>query len=191
MTDGTDDELMARAGRGDRAAFGALVARHAARAASIAMRVSGNRSDAEEIVQEAFLRAWQKAPEWQARTDRADGAALSTWLYRVVVNLCLDRRRRPAWDGIDAAGEVADPAPSAFAAVARDQAARRVAAAVAALPDRQRAALTLCHYENLSNAEAAAILEVSVGAVESLLVRARRELRARLDDLVEYEPTGA
>lgn len=191
MSDGTDDQLMARAARGDRAAFAALVARHAARAASIAVRVSGNRSDAEEIVQEAFLRAWQKAPDWQAQADHANGAAVSTWLYRVVVNLCLDRRRRPAWDGIEAAGDIADPAPGAFAAVAHGEAARRVAAAVAALPERQRAALTLCHYENLSNAEAAAILDLSVGAVESLLVRARRTLRAKLDDLVLPETFGA
>lgn len=187
MTAGSDDELMRRAGHGDRVAFAALVARHSPRVATIATRISGNRSDAEEIVQETFLRAWRKAPGW--RENAADGGAamVSTWLYRVAVNLCLDRRRRPAWVPIEDAGEIADGAPTGYEALARDETARRVGAAVAALPDRQRAALTLCHYEGMSNAEAASVLGVSIGAIESLLVRARKDLRTRLAAVVGEE----
>jgi RNA polymerase sigma-70 factor (ECF subfamily) len=183
MQDASDDELMRRAGAGDRAAFAGLVERHFARAAGLAARIARNRSDAEEIVQEAFLRAWVKAPAWRTLDERADGARFATWLYRVVVNLSIDRARRPATTAIDEAAEVADPAPSADQTVARAETSRRVSDAIARLPERQRAALALCHYEGMSNIDAAAALDISVGALESLLVRARRALRAELADL--------
>src|ERR1700751_3527140 len=103
IQDESDDALMRRAGSGDKAAFAVLVRRHLARATAVAQRIVANRSDAEEIVQETFLRCWQKAPEWLPANDRADPAwgdaggraQIGTWLYRVLVNLCLDRRRRP------------------------------------------------------------------------------------------------
>src|SRR5690606_16568028 len=112
---------------------------------------TGNRGDAEEIVQEAFLRAWLKAPTWLGREDREGGAAFSTWLGRVVVNLCLDRKRRAVPLPIEAAAHVPDTAPDGFAAAAGGETAARVAAAIAALPERQRAAISLCHYEGVSN----------------------------------------
>ena len=177
-----DDELLRLTGAGDTAAFTRLVARLAPRAGSVATRLTGNRSDAEEIVQEAFTRLWLKAPEWQP-----GGAMASTWLHRVVVNLALDRRRRPGTAPLEAAGEVVDPAPRGDALLLAEERRARVAAAVAALPDRQRAALVLCHFEELSNVEAAETLEISVGALESLLVRARRTLR---DALAELAPAG-
>ena len=187
MRDDSDDELMVRSGNGDKAAFGQLVERHLSRAGAIASRVAGNRSDAEEIVQEAFLRAWLKAPGWQPQDRRDGGAQFTTWFYRVLVNLCLDRKRRAPFAPIEAADEVADPRPGGYDTTLQSETGSRVAAAVAALPGRQRAALTLCHYEGLSNIEAAAILEVSVGALESLLVRARRTLRDTLADLAPQE----
>ena len=185
MRDADDDALMRLAGAGDRAAFSRLVQRHLMRASRLALRMAGNRADAEEIVQEAFLRAWLKAPEWLARDFVGDaaGATFFTWLARVIVNFCLDRRRRKPPSPIEAASEVVDPAPSAYDAVASRETAARVAAAVAALPDRQRAALVMCHYEEMSNADAATALGLSVGAVESLLVRARRTLRESLAEL--------
>lgn len=173
-----DDELMARAGAGDAAAFTRIVARHGRRAGGLAARFMGTRAEAEEIVQEAFTRLWIKARSWQP-----GGAQVSTWLHRVVVNLCLDRKRRPRTDPIDAANDIADPAPRGDERVLAEERSRRVHGAVAALPDRQRAALLLCHFEEMSNVEAAAVLEISVGALESLLVRARRSLRTALVDL--------
>jgi RNA polymerase sigma-70 factor, ECF subfamily len=188
MRDTSDDELMRAAGAGDRAAFGRIVARHLSRMTAIAFRITGSRGDAEEIVQEAFLRAWLKSPTWLDRAQRAGGAAFTTWLGRVVVNLCLDRKRRAAPLPIEAAADVADPSPDAFTATAGAEIAARVAAAVGTLPERQRAAIVLCHYEGVSNIEAAEMLDVSVGALESLLVRARKTLRAALTDLA---PEGA
>jgi RNA polymerase sigma-70 factor (ECF subfamily) len=183
MLEPSDDELMRAAGAGDRAAFGTLVARHMQRMSGLAGRITGNRGDAEEIVQEAFLRAWLKAPTWLGREDRAGGAAFGTWLGRVVVNLCLDRKRKAVPLPIEAAADIADPTPDGFAAAAGGEVAARVAQAMATLPDRQRTAIALCHYEGLSNIEAAAMLDVTVGALESLLVRARKALRAALVDL--------
>jgi len=184
MRDGSDDELMRRAGRGDNAAFAALVARHIPRATALATRISGSRSDAEEIVQEAFLRTWMKAPDWESQTSIAGGARFTTWFTRVLVNLCIDRRRRPQPAPLEAAAEVASTAPEGLEVVARNETSARVLAALAELPERQRAALTLCHWDGRSNIEAAEILEISVGALESLLVRARRTLRIVLADLV-------
>jgi len=188
MQDESDDALMRRAGSGDKAAFAVLVRRHLARATAVAQRIVANRSDAEEIVQETFLRCWQKAPEWLPANDRDAGdaagrAQIGTWLYRVLVNLCLDRRRRPRPVEIEAAAEVADDRANGFDVRAASETSRRVAAAMAALPDRQRAALALCYFEGLGNIEAAAALEISVGALESLLVRGRRALKESLADL--------
>lgn len=187
MRDGSDDELMRRAGSGDRQAFQGLVDRHMPRAVALATRVAGNRTDAEEIVQEAFLRTWLKAPDWRDETVPG-GARFTTWFTRILINLCIDRRRRPALAPIEAAGEIASGDADGFQSVARAETGARVAAAVAALPDRQRAALTLCHWDGMSNIEAAEILGLTVGALESLLVRARRTLRAALADLA---PDGA
>lgn len=184
MRDADDDALMRLAGAGDRAAFGRLVQRHLTRASRLAVRMVGNIADAEEIVQEAFLRAWLKAPDWRPRAESPDaGATFFTWLARVIVNFCLDRRRRKQPVPLEAANDVADPTPSAADVLAARETAARVATAVAALPERQRAALVMCHYEEMSNGEAATALGLSVGAVESLLVRARRTLRDALAGL--------
>jgi len=204
MQEDSDDALMRRAGSGDKAAFALLVRRHLARATALAQRITGNRSDAEEIVQEAFLRCWQKAPEWRPANDRIandraandpaegsrGGAQFSTWLYRVLVNLCLDRRRRPQPVEIEAAGDVPDSGADGFEETARGETSRRVQAAMAQLPERQRAALALCYFEGLGNIEAAAALEISIGALESLLVRARRAMRGALTDLASEGGVG-
>jgi len=182
MRDGSDDELMRRAGRGDRTAYTRLVERHLPRAVALATRVAGSRGDAEEIVQEAFLRTWLKAPQWREESAPG-GARFTTWFTRVVVNLCIDRRRKPVMASLDLAAELPSAEASGFETVAQDETRSRVLSALATLPERQRAALTLCHWDGMSNIEAADVLGISVGALESLLVRARRTLRDTLADL--------
>ena len=176
----SDEELMARIGDGDHAAYSVLVDRHLGRCVGFAHRMLGNRHDAEEIAQEAFLRVWKHAPIW-----RAEGAKFTTWLYRVVVNLGIDRKRRPVQAPLEAAGDPVDPVADVAGAAERVDQSQHVAAAMAALPESQRTALVLCYYEELSNAEAAMVMGTSVKAVESLLVRARRTLRARVAPLIE------
>jgi RNA polymerase sigma-70 factor (ECF subfamily) len=192
MQDETDDALMARAGRGDKAAFAVLVRRHVARATAIAQRILGNKSDAEEVVQEAFLRCWQKAPDWQPADTHGSGerAQFATWHYRVLTNLCLDRKRRPQPVELEAAGEIPDSGDDGFSRTERGEQGRRVAEAMAKLPERQRAALALCYYEDMGNIEAAKALDISVGALESLLVRGRRALRDSLGDLANEGAAG-
>ena len=170
-----DHDLMARAAQGDERAFRELARRHAAGALRLARRNLGREALAEEIVQDAFLRVWINAPRW--RPD----AAFRTWLYRVVVNLCLNARRRVGNLPLDAADHVADPGPAPDAQLEARERDRRIAAAVDALPVRQRAAIVLTYQEGLSNADVAAVLDTSVSGVETLLVRARRALRAALD----------
>jgi len=172
-----DDELMAHVALGNKDAFAILMERHIDRSLAIAQRIVHNRSDAEDIVQEAFLKVWTWASHW-----RSGEAKLSTWLYRVTVNLCLDLKRRPTMETLAAAGEIPDPAANAQTLVERQQTDSAVVAAIAALPERQQAAFALCYSGNLTNIEAAETLAISVGALEALLVRARRSLRERLKD---------
>ncbi len=179
-TDLSDDELMRRAGNGDRSAFGALVERHLPRVCAIAARMLASAAEADDIGQEAFLRCWQKAPGWESLDGGSGAARFTTWLHRVVINLCIDRRRRAAPLTLDAAPDLPDGAPDALDGLESKESAERVRSAIGELPARQRAALVLCYYEGLSNGEAAAVLEMSVSAVESLLVRARRNLRKSL-----------
>ncbi|HUI16761.1 MAG TPA: RNA polymerase sigma factor [Alphaproteobacteria bacterium] len=183
MDQDSDEDLIARTALGDRAAFQTLVVRHTQRSLRLAQRISGNASDAEELVQEAFLRLWTKADTWQSGRGR-----FSTWFFRILVNLCLDRKRRPDMLSLESAGEPADPKRGAVEKIYQDELSRTIAVAVRELPERQRAALALCYYEEMSNFEAADALSVSVSALEALLVRARRTLRTKLAALGALGP---
>ena len=131
-------------------------------------------ADAEDVTQEAMLRLWRIAPAWE------DRAAVGTWLYRVASNLCIDRMRKRRPISGEPLPEVPDEAPGVLRRLeARDRAAA-LDAALAALPERQRAAIVLRHFEDRSNPEIAAVLDLSVEAVESLLARGRRALAAAL-----------
>src|SRR3982751_3668514 len=107
MDEPSDHDLMARTAQGDGWAFRILAQRHARRALGLARRMLGNEALAEEIVQDALLRVWINAPRWRPE------AAFRTWLYRVVVNLCLNAKRRAAYLPLEAAPDVADAAPGA------------------------------------------------------------------------------
>lgn len=171
-----DDRLLLRVGGGDGSAFAKLRERHLARIFSLALRVTGSRADAEDAAQEAFTRAWRKAESWQP-----GAAKFSTWLYRVTMNLCIDARRRPRNEQLDPDLPLADPGPGAEAQMMAAEQEAQVRAAMAQLPERQREAMALCYTLGLSNAAAAEAMEISVKAYESLLVRAKKDIRARLE----------
>ncbi len=171
----SDDVLVARAAAGDAAAYRELAERHLGRIFAFAYRLLGNHADAEDVAQEVLLRLWTHAAQW-----KPGGARMTTWLHRVALNLCLDRRARRREGPLDASADPADPRPPVTQLLHDRDVARHVNEALAALPDRQRAAIALCHYQELGNAEAAEIMEISVDALESLLARGRRALRARL-----------
>ena len=140
-----------------------------------AARLLSDRAEAEDVAQEAMLRLWRIAPGWQPGR-----AQVSTWLYRVVANLCTDRLRKRRTVGLDAAPEIADGAPSTETRLALNARMQALNGALAELPDRQRQAVVLRHLEGLTNPEIAAIMDISTEAVESLTARGKRALTAML-----------
>jgi RNA polymerase sigma-70 factor (ECF subfamily) len=175
-----DAELVAGVGRQEPAAVRTLVARKLPRLLALATRMLGDRMEAEDVAQEAFMRIWKQAPRWREGEARFD-----TWLHRVALNLCYDRLRAHREEPADELPDAADPAATPDAQLEAQSREARVRAALAALPARQREALVLNYYQELSNIEAAALMGITVDALESLLARARRNLRAQLagDDL--------
>lgn len=147
----------------------------------LAYGIVRNRSEAEDIVQETFIRIWTRAGGW----DPSRGTRFPAWVSRVAANLAIDRRRRTRTEPLEAAADAASPGPDAEACSAAGEIQARIAAALDRLPRRQRAAFVLCQFEDLSDAEAAASLGIGLKALEQLLFRARRRLRAELADLLE------
>lgn len=179
--DESDDQLVARVARGDGVAFARLVGRHRVRLLAMAARIVSSRAIAEEVVQETFTRAWIHAPRWRPQTDGR--ANFGAWLTRVATNLAIDQTRRARSVPLDAIADPVDGAMSADARLVSDEDRKRLEAAVAALPPRQRAAIALAYDEGYSNAKGAEAMSISVGAFELLLVRARRALRiAMMED---------
>lgn len=175
--DDPDAELLARVATSEPQAVREMVARKLARLLALAERMLGQRGEAEEVAQETFVRAWKQAPHWQPGRARFD-----TWLHRVALNLCYDRlRARGNEEPYDELHDsLADPALAPEASLESKQLGQSISAALAALPTRQREALVLQYYQELSNSEAAELMDISIEALESLLSRARRNLRAQL-----------
>jgi len=173
-----DAGLMRRVAAGDGAATRLVVSRHLAQVLALARRMLNDAAEAEDVAQEAMLRLWQMAPRWR------EDAPVGAWLYRVAYNLSIDRirRRRPTVD-VETMIDLADPAPTAAERLDARERKAAVERAIAGLPERQRTAITLVHTLEMGNIEAAAAMEVSVEALESLLSRGRRALRAALMDL--------
>jgi RNA polymerase sigma factor (sigma-70 family) len=172
-----DDDLVLRAGRGEADAVRGLISTKLPRVLALARRMLGDPTEAEDVAQETFVRAWKAAKTWRPGRARFD-----TWLHRVAMNLCYDRlRRRGRLQGDPP--DLADEGPGPDRDLHARDVGRRVDAALAILPVRQREAIVLAHYQELPAAEAAAIMGVSIEALESLLARARRSLRLALADL--------
>ena len=199
-----DEELMAAVAEGDRRAYEALVRAHLPAVTRYALRLLGNARDIEDIAQETFLRLWTNASKW----DPAK-AKLSTWLHRIAHNLCIDLLRKqqrlllscnfdeefdsesdasgsqdsaPANSSLRGAlAELAKLEPSSQQAIEEGAALGALNAAMANLSESQRSALLLCHFQGFSNKEAATIAGLSVRALESLMARAKRNLRLQLE----------
>lgn len=169
-----DADLLALSAKGNKAAFTALVERLHPFVYRVVWRMTRGHADTDDIAQEAFVRLWKHASELR------DVSATKAWLMRVASNLAMDRHRSNAKGSVDEAGEIADARPLADTAAMASWAQKRIDAALHALPERQRLALALTHFEQLPNAVAADSMGITVEALESLLARARRALKEQL-----------
>lgn len=175
--DTNDEDLMALISDGDHQAFSILVQRHTERFYRLAFRMCGRKEDAEDIVQESFVKLWNKREQW----DPSRGAKFTTWFYRVVSNGSLDYLRKKKPVSSDVFVDLAeDETPRQDKRMENMQEEEMIEAAIQDLPERQRMALNLCFYEGISNKEAADIMGVGVKALESLLMRAKKSLKDRL-----------
>ena len=170
---------MRQVSRGDRDAFAALVEIHAPALERFATRMLVERQRAEEVLQETLMKAWQEA----ARYD-PEKARLSTWLHQIAHNLCIDilRRQRREQPLAENAETIIDSDESPESLVQTQETQRQLTSAIGALSQRHRTALILTYYQSLPNRDVAQIMGISVRALESLLVRARRELKTILEE---------
>ena len=175
----SDESLVERVKEHDHQAFSLLVERHHMMFYKAAYRMVLNVEEAEDVVQESFLKLWQKPSIWKA----GKGAKFTSWFYKIVINVAIDKRRKSgssyAVDNVDVyqAGD-----SDQEASLAEKQQQRQLENAMKALPDRQLAALILCFYEGVSNKEAAAILGVGLKALESLIMRAKAGIKEQLQE---------
>ncbi len=173
LSEVSDDALLLLFAQGDSDASRVLTARLLPRVYHQARRMLGDQSEAEDVAQDAMMRLWRMAPDWEQ-----GGAKVTTWLYRVTANLCTDRLRKRRSTGLDDVEEPADPAPGAEQRLQTRARADALQQALDSLPERQRQAVVLRHIEGLSNPEIAEIMEISTEAVESLTARGKRALAA-------------
>lgn len=170
-TEGSDAALLAAYARGENSAARKLADRLLPRIMGQAVRMLQDRAEAEDVAQEAMLRLWKTAPDW----DPSRGQ-VSTWVYRVVANLCTDRLRRRRGVGLDEIAEPTDPSPSVMATLQDTSRTDALSWALAQLPERQAQAVALRHLEGLSNPEIAEIMDIGPRAVESLTARGKKAL---------------
>ena len=167
-----DEALLVAFANGDGQAAQSLTVRLLPRVLAQATRILANQSEAEDVAQDAMMRLWKIAPDW-----RQGEAQVSTWLYRVVANLCTDRlRKRRGSVPLDQVAEPLDHSPSVAAQMQTQARMAALSDALAQLPDRQAQAVSLRHLEGQSNPQIAQIMDISVRSVESLTARGKRAL---------------
>ena len=174
----SDADLLAAYAAGDTTAARLLAARLLPGVLGQATRMLSDRIEAEDVAQDAMMRLWKIAPDW-----REGEAQISTWLYRVVANLCTDRlrkRQRAGAVGLDLVAEPTDPTPGAADQMQTNARMAALSDALGQLPDRQAQAVSLRHLEGLANPEIAQIMDISVRSVESLTARGKRALAGLL-----------
>jgi RNA polymerase sigma-70 factor (ECF subfamily) len=177
--DETEDEtaVLARVAAGESEAFRGLVDRHLPTVLAVARRMLKDDAEAEDVAQETLLRLWRNAAGLELGPH-----GVRPWLRRVVSNLCIDRvRARRNTTVVETVPEEIAPATQ-MRQLAERELGQRVDAALKALPERQRLALTLFHYEGMSQIEVGDVMGISDEAVESLLARARRTLKSALKE---------
>jgi RNA polymerase sigma-70 factor (ECF subfamily) len=173
--DDPDGDLVRRVGEGDASAIAELVARKLPRMTALAYRLLGDAAEAEDVVQDLFVRVWAQASRWQPGAAKFD-----TWMHRVALNLCTDRLRKRREMPLPDDWDAPDPADAVDAAIEAEEEKDRIGRALAALAPRQREAIVLTYYQELPNRDAADLMGIQIDALESLLARGRRAVKDRL-----------
>ena len=181
IADVNDEMLLLKIQEGDHEAFSTLVYRHTERFYRIAYRMLFNKDNAEDIVQEAFLKLWERPNMWDGNRQ----VKFTTWFYRIVTNLCLDHNRKKGTLPLTEVMEHADNRQGPEASLENAQHKALMDRLIGELPDRQQLALNLCFYEGLSNKEASEIVGVKLKALQSLLMRARTTLKEKVQQYRE------
>ncbi len=174
VTNLTDEQLMTRIAQSDNQAFQELLYRYTQRVFNLAWRLCSDRTEAEDLTQEVFFKVWRNAGTWRPQ------AKLETWLYRILYNLFIDTRRQRKIEPEVLSEDLSSQEDSPEQTLMKKREEEEIQNVLTSLPDRQREALILCYYQGLKAKEAAEILSVSQGALESLLFRARQILKERL-----------
>lgn len=179
MTD--DERLSTLLSTGDIDAFRSIVDQHIGPITSYVMRMTNQPADTEDLVQETFLRLWSHRDAYDPEKSK-----LTTWLHRIAHNLVVDFHRKKKPETTDDLAEIPTTGPDREAETRSLE--HKVAAALSSLPERQRSAIVMNHYQGISNRDTAEILGISVEALESLLARGRRSLRqALMSEREEYQ----
>jgi len=172
----SDEELLTEIAKQDHYAFSELVRRYSGKLYSMAYRILNNNNDAEDIVQEAFLKLWNNPTIWDCRYNNR----FSTFFYRVVTNQCIDHKRRNSYRQHEELNDKHISTVSPDKIIEAKSKSELINRYINELPERQQLALNLCYYENLSSTEAAEIMGLSPKGIQSLVLRAKENLRNKL-----------
>ncbi len=183
MIEDSDEALMRGIAAGEERALRALAERHLERMRRLARKTLGSEAEADDVAQDALIRVWTHAASW-----RPERARLSTWLSTIVWRLCLDRLRMRRTVPLEHAMQAEDPKPGALEMLTRAGELGRLAAALRTLQPRQRAALTLFYYEEMTGPDAAQVLGLSLRAFWSLLHRARQAVQQHMTSASISQP---
>jgi RNA polymerase sigma-70 factor, ECF subfamily len=169
-----DNQLIQEIKEGNQKAFAILVKKHASKFYGVAFRILGNQADAEDIVQDLFLKLWRTPDIWQ----EGRGAQFSTWFYRIITNKCIDFQRKKKPDQLLDGFDIVDKSnlEENLDSIERKKMIERM---IQELPERQKIAINLCFYEGFSNKEAAEVMQLNIKALESLLMRAKKHLKLK------------
>lgn len=181
-----DETLLVQITKGDADAFSQLVRRHGEQYFRLAWHITHNRQDAEDIIQECFLMIWKNPGCWDAHMN----TRFTSWFYQVVVNRALNVCRKRRQHDHEALAYIVDTTPVAEEQIAIIQRKTSFDHAIRELPPQQRTALNLCFYDGMSNKEAANSMGISLRALQSLLIRAKQNLRKKLTETKSGVPTS-
>lgn len=183
LSNKSDEELLELTIKKEHPAFAELVRRYTKKFYSVSYRIVGSRVDSEDMVQEAFLKLWNQPSLW----DKKKNTKFTTWFYRVLINQCLDHKRKKSYRTHSEYEEESTGERSTGKIMEEKSRNELINKYILELPEKQQIALNLCYYENLTRQEAGEIMELTDKGVQSLVSRAKENLKKKLKVYYEQE----